>query len=118
MRRIKTPYSLEIQKKINPLSVENVLGYIEGSDAVLKNEVVIITAHYDHLGIEHGNTYYGADDDGSGTVALLEIAQAFAQAKSRRQRSQTKHTNNARSGRRKRTARLALLYRYTAYFTP
>jgi len=81
MRRIKTPYSLEIQKKINPLSVENVLGYIEGSDAVLKNEVVIITAHYDHLGIEHGNTYYGADDDGSGTVALLEIAQAFTQAK-------------------------------------
>ena len=80
-RYLKTTYSLELQKRIKPLTVENVLGYIEGTDPVLKNEIVVLTAHYDHLGIEHGDTYYGADDDGSGTVALLEMAQAFAQAK-------------------------------------
>jgi Zn-dependent M28 family amino/carboxypeptidase len=79
--KIKNPIRLKIDKKISPITVENVLGYIEGSDPVLKNELIILTAHYDHLGFEHGETYYGADDDGSGTVALLEMAQAFAQAK-------------------------------------
>ena len=58
---------------------ENVLGIIEGSK--YPEEIVVLTAHYDHLGIENGKIYYGADDDGSGTVALLEIAQAFSQAK-------------------------------------
>lgn len=59
----------------------NVLGIIEGSDPVLKNEYIILTAHYDHLGIQDGEIYNGADDDGTGTVALLEIAQAFQKAK-------------------------------------
>lgn len=59
----------------------NVLGFIEGSDPTLKEEVVIITAHYDHLGIKDGLVYNGADDDGTGTVALLEIAEAFQKAK-------------------------------------
>ena len=59
----------------------NVLGFIEGSDEELKKEVIIITAHYDHLGIINGVVNNGADDDGSGTVALLEIAQAFQIAK-------------------------------------
>ncbi len=58
---------------------ENVLAFIEGTDK--KDEVVIITAHYDHIGVEGDEVYNGADDDGSGTVALIEIAQAFAQAK-------------------------------------
>lgn len=58
---------------------ENVLGFIEGTD--LKHEIVVITAHYDHLGIHNGNTYYGADDDGSGTSAILEIAEAFSEAR-------------------------------------
>lgn len=57
----------------------NVLGFIEGTD--LKDEVIIITAHYDHIGIKDGEVYNGADDDGSGTVALLELADAFQQAK-------------------------------------
>lgn len=60
------------------IETENVLGFIEGTDR--KNEVVIITAHYDHLGTQNGKVYYGADDDGSGTTALLEMAQAFARA--------------------------------------
>lgn len=58
---------------------ENIWAYIEGKEK--PNEVIVISAHYDHIGINNGEVYNGADDDGSGTVALLEIAQAFAQAK-------------------------------------
>lgn len=58
---------------------ENVLAFIKGSEK--PEEVVIISAHYDHLGIKDSQIYYGADDDGSGTVALMEIAQAFKLAK-------------------------------------
>ena len=57
----------------------NVLGYIEGTD--LKEELIIITAHYDHLGKHDSLIFNGADDDGSGTVAALEIAEAFMLAK-------------------------------------
>ena len=57
----------------------NVLGYIEGTD--LKDELIIITAHYDHLGKHDSLIFNGADDDGSGTVAALEIAEAFMLAK-------------------------------------
>lgn len=65
--------------KRNYVKGENVLGYIEGTD--LKEELLIITAHYDHLGKHDSLIYNGADDDGSGTVAALEIAQAFMYAK-------------------------------------
>jgi len=58
---------------------ENVLAYIEGTD--LKDELIIITAHYDHLGKHEEKTFNGADDDGSGTVAAMEIAEAFMLAK-------------------------------------
>ncbi len=61
------------------LSSSNVLGYIEGTDK--KEELVVITAHYDHLGYDAGEICNGADDDGSGTVAVLELAQAFIKAK-------------------------------------
>ncbi|MEO6446947.1 MAG: M28 family peptidase [Gemmatimonadaceae bacterium] len=58
----------------------NVVAAIEGSDARLKDEYVIIAAHVDHNGMDGDQLYAGADDDGSGTVALLAIAQAYAQA--------------------------------------
>ena len=58
---------------------ENIWAYIEGSEK--PNEIVVVSAHYDHIGTKNGEVYNGADDDGSGTVALLEIAQAFQQAK-------------------------------------
>jgi Zn-dependent M28 family amino/carboxypeptidase len=58
---------------------DNIWAYIEGSDK--PDEVLVISGHYDHVGMKNGNVYNGADDDGSGTVALLEIAQAFQQAK-------------------------------------
>ncbi len=57
----------------------NVLGIIEGSDK--KDEFVVYSAHYDHLGMHDGVIFPGADDDGSGTVGLLEIAQAYTLAK-------------------------------------
>jgi Zn-dependent M28 family amino/carboxypeptidase len=61
------------------LSSENVAAIIKGSEK--PNEYVVISAHLDHEGIKDGEVYNGADDDGSGTVAVLEIAQAFAKAK-------------------------------------
>ena len=58
---------------------ENIWAFIEGSEK--PNEILVISAHYDHVGTKNGEIYNGADDDGSGTVALLEIAQAFQMAK-------------------------------------
>ncbi len=58
---------------------ENIWAFIEGSEK--PDEVLVISAHYDHVGESDGEIYNGADDDGSGTVALLEVAQAFAMAK-------------------------------------
>ncbi len=58
---------------------ENVVAFIKGSEK--PDEIIILSAHYDHVGMrENGDIYNGADDDGSGTVALLEIAEAFQQA--------------------------------------
>lgn len=58
---------------------ENIWVYIEGSEK--PDEVVVVSAHYDHVGMKNGEIYNGADDDGSGTVGLIEIAQAFQKAK-------------------------------------
>jgi Zn-dependent M28 family amino/carboxypeptidase len=58
---------------------ENIWAYIEGTEK--PEEVIVISAHYDHVGTKDGDVYNGADDDGSGTSALLEIAQAFQMAK-------------------------------------
>ncbi|RCS27204.1 peptidase M28 [Polaribacter sp. WD7] len=57
---------------------ENVLAFIEGSEK--PEEIIVISAHLDHVGTENGEIYNGADDDGSGTVAILEIAEAFKKA--------------------------------------
>ena len=59
---------------------ENVLAYIEGE--TLPNEIVVISAHYDHLGMDkEGGVFNGADDDASGTMGILQMAEAFAKAK-------------------------------------
>ena len=57
---------------------ENLLAFIEGSEK--PEEIIVISAHLDHVGVNNGEIYNGADDDGSGTVALLEIAEAFKMA--------------------------------------
>jgi hypothetical protein len=59
-------------------SVPNVVGLVEGSDPELKNELVVFIAHFDHLGMNaQGDVYNGADDNASGTTALLELGEAF-----------------------------------------
>jgi len=58
---------------------ENIMAYIEGTEK--PNELIVISAHYDHVGTKNGVVYNGADDDGSGTVAVMEIAEAFQEAK-------------------------------------
>ncbi|AIL46751.1 MULTISPECIES: M28 family metallopeptidase [Elizabethkingia] len=65
------------RKKIN--DSENILAYIEGSEK--PNEIIVISAHYDHVGMNNGEIYNGADDDGSGTVGVMAIAEAFHKAK-------------------------------------
>lgn len=75
----KAELKLVAKKETLNLESSNVLGLIEGSDK--KDEYLFITAHYDHLGKRDTVIYYGADDDGSGTVSVLELAEAFVQAK-------------------------------------
>ena len=62
-----------------PVPTENVLGYLKGTEK--PEELLIITCHYDHVGIIDGEIHNGADDDGSGTVTVLEVAEAFAEAR-------------------------------------
>ncbi|HEU4573931.1 MAG TPA: M28 family peptidase [Chitinophagaceae bacterium] len=79
----KKIYSAEVDlgyfKTTTTAYASDVLGVLPGTD--LKDEYVFVTAHYDHLGKRDTVIYYGADDDGSGTVSVLEIAEAFAKAK-------------------------------------
>ena len=71
-------FKLEIDKPTEFLTSENILAFIPGTEK--PEEVVILTAHYDHIGKEGDVVFNGADDDGTGTVTMLEIAQAFQQA--------------------------------------
>lgn len=69
--------SYKVEKIKEMVATENVLGYLEGSDK--KEEVLVISSHYDHIGVNSdGEINNGADDDGSGTVSVMEIAEAFA----------------------------------------
>ena len=70
---------LNARRNENLPDSENIWAYIEGSEK--PNEVLVISAHYDHVGIKGEDIYNGADDDGSGTVAVIEMAKAFAKAK-------------------------------------
>ncbi|HEX3767867.1 MAG TPA: M28 family peptidase, partial [Puia sp.] len=76
----KADIFLSLQKQTQLLQSSDVLGFLEGGD--LKDQLLVISAHYDHLGKKDSVIYFGADDDGSGTVSLLELAAAFSRAKS------------------------------------
>lgn len=88
IRKKGKPYSVSLPAKValsmvkeeSILKGENVLGFIEGRDSVLKEEIVVVSAHYDHLGKRGDDIYNGADDNGSGSSTVLDIAEAFAQA--------------------------------------
>jgi hypothetical protein len=76
----KAEIDLSYFKTTSTVHASNVLALLEGTDK--KDEYVMITSHYDHVGKRpDGTIYYGADDDGSGTVGILELAEAFAKAK-------------------------------------
>lgn len=101
----KTPSSFQFKNVIVKLATEvketektswNVAGYLEGNDAQLKNEYVVVGAHFDHLGYgETGSLYRGedkqihngADDNASGTTGVLELAEKFASIKNQIKRS-------------------------------
>ncbi len=70
---------LNAQRDENLPDSENIWAYIEGSE--YPDEVIVVSAHYDHIGIENGKIFNGADDDASGTSALLAIGKAFQKAK-------------------------------------
>lgn len=103
----KKPFSIELPKIKVTLSTEvkevekvgrNVVGYLEGTDPLLKNEYIVVGAHYDHLGIDQLKTssmykgndpqiHNGADDNASGTTGMLELAEIFGANKSELKRS-------------------------------
>ncbi|WP_298423331.1 M28 family peptidase [uncultured Kordia sp.] len=78
-KNISINAKLTIADEINEINSENVAAIIKGDEK--PDEYIIISAHLDHEGIKDGKIYNGADDDGSGTVAILEIAEAFKKAK-------------------------------------
>lgn len=82
---IKADISTSYVTESKDAKAVDVLGYLPGSDPKLKNEVLVISAHYDHIGmLPEGNkdrVNNGADDDGSGTTSVMEIARAFSKAK-------------------------------------
>ncbi|WP_452223547.1 M28 family peptidase [Lacinutrix chionoecetis] len=76
---VKTKMAITYKNNSKKIMSENVAAVIKGSEK--PNEYIIISAHLDHEGVKDGEVYNGADDDGSGTVAVLQIAEAFAKAK-------------------------------------
>lgn len=83
--------SFNVNAKIDRAATQNVVGVIEGVDPLLKKEYVAVGAHYDHVGMsqnaEGDRIYNGADDDGSGTVATLAMAEALTKSSARPKRS-------------------------------
>lgn len=84
---------LQTSTRIKEMVANNVVGYLEGSDPVLKNQLVVVGAHYDHVGHTkqrpggEDSIYNGADDNASGTVALLGVANGLGALRDRPKRS-------------------------------
>ncbi len=70
----------KVEETLKTISTENMVAFLEGTD--LKDEILVISSHFDHIGQNEDGTVInnGADDDGSGTTGVMEIAEAFAQA--------------------------------------
>ncbi|HVF55005.1 MAG TPA: M28 family peptidase [Pyrinomonadaceae bacterium] len=89
-----TPSTLSLRapaQVATPVKIRNVAGILRGSDPSLKDTYIIVSAHYDHLGVREGGegdrVFNGANDDGSGTVSVIEIASALAALNPRPKRS-------------------------------
>ncbi len=80
----KGQLTMKAERLEEDVETSNVVGFLEGTDK--KDEIIIVTAHYDHIGIGNdGQINNGANDDGSGTVTVMEVAEAFATAKAKGQ---------------------------------
>ena len=77
--RISHPISGAWKPTLEFVQSQNVLGYLPGQDTSLRDEHIVLSAHYDHLGTRDNATYNGADDNGSGTTAILTLAETFSQ---------------------------------------
>ena len=86
---MSTTVSLRVPAAVErPVKLRNVIGVLRGSDPALRDTFVFLTAHYDHLGIDrNGRVYNGANDNGSGTATLIEVASALASMPTRPKRS-------------------------------
>lgn len=80
-------FEAELRKDKSTVTTWNVLGLVEGKDSILKKEIIVLGAHYDHLGKKGDSIYHGADDNASGTAALLEIAEKIVAHKNELKRS-------------------------------
>ncbi|MGH7529750.1 MAG: M28 family peptidase [Gemmatimonadales bacterium] len=82
---------LHVHARVRELAAPNVVGVLQGSDARLQNEYVVFSAHMDHVGVGRAvngdSIYNGADDDASGTISVVELAEAFARLRPRPKRS-------------------------------
>ena len=95
VNRSPVTISLNTQLSHREVPASNVIGILEGSDPVLKNEAIVIGAHYDHLGLGglgslflgEGQVHHGADDNASGTAGMLELARVFAGQRPRPRRT-------------------------------
>lgn len=84
--------SLRLQTPVDrPVRLRNVIGLLRGSDPIVRDSYVLLSAHYDHIGtrpeLAGDNIFNGANDDGSGTVSVIELASAFATLRQRPRRS-------------------------------
>lgn len=99
LSELKLKQSISVTTHFLPTytNAKNVVAYLEGSDPVLKNEIIVVGGHYDHLGTKNRISkktgqpvtliYNGADDNGSGSVGVLELAQKYSQQENRPKRS-------------------------------
>lgn len=78
--KIEGTWSHTVVRETREFMGRNVVGLLPGTENPLSKECIVLTAHYDHIGIVDGQINNGADDDGSGTVTLLELAEACATA--------------------------------------
>lgn len=77
-------WTYHLAQKKEDVPTCNVAGIVPGTDPKLKKEIIIVSAHHDHLGLHDGKVFYGADDNGSGTTGILEVARLVAKSKPKR----------------------------------
>jgi Zn-dependent M28 family amino/carboxypeptidase len=87
VKKLSGSFAGKATSVVEKIKVANVVGVLPGSDPVLKSEFIGVGSHLDHLGNVGGTVYYGADDDGSGTTAVLMVAKGLAANKLKPKRS-------------------------------